>query len=166
MTFTQRSFASEEDKYLMSALAQEHAENHLRVIDLPYRLSSWALDDSQNIRLWFDQKQQLMAWAVLQTPFWTIDYVCHPQAESTLHPEILAWADQHASKLVDTPYGRPAWFVMVFSNQNNRIRDLENAGLKCQSDVGADSWSKVYMRRSSPTRLKFISHLQVLSFVL
>ena len=137
----------------MSVLACQYPEEHLHVVDLPYRFSSWAFDDPQNIRLWFDE-QRLVAWAALQTPFWTIDYACHPQYESTLHREIIAWADQRARQIQHTPYARPAWFVMVFSGQAGRIRELEEAGFQCQSDVEADPWSKVLMRRSSQAAVK------------
>lgn len=154
MTITLRSFATEEDKYLMFALAHQCFENNLHVIDLPYRLSSWALDDPENVGLWFDENQQLVAWATLQSPFWTIDYVCHPEREPHLHPEILSWADQRTYATRSTIYERPAWFVMVFSGQTNRIRDLENAGFKCQANVGDHSWSKVLMRRLSQTPIK------------
>lgn len=154
MAITHRPFSDGQDKSLMIALARENSENNLHVVDLPYRFSSWAFDNPENINLWFDENQQLVAWAVLQSPFWTIDYVCHPKQESHLHREILLWADQRAQATLNTPYARPAWFVMVFSGQNNRIRDLENAGFKCQSDVGEDSWSKVLMRRSSQTPVK------------
>ena len=154
MTIRWRSFSAEQDKYRMSALARQYPENNLHGIDLPYRLSSWAFDDPENISLWFDENQQLVAWAALQTPFWTVDYVCHPDVELYLHREILAWADERARLTVMTPNGRPAWFSMVFSGQSNRIRDLENAGFKCQSDVGDDCWSKVLMRRSAQTPVK------------
>jgi mycothiol synthase len=154
MAITQRPFSIEQDKNLMSALACQFAENTLHVIDLPYRLSSWAFDNPENIHLWFDENQQLVAWAALQTPFWTIDYVCHPKQEPHLHREILSWADQRALAIQNTPYERHAWFVMVFPVQNSRIRDLENMGFKCQSVAGDDSWSKVLMRRSSQTPVK------------
>jgi ribosomal protein S18 acetylase RimI-like enzyme len=154
MTIIQRSFSNEQDKYLMSALARQFPADNLHATDLPYRFSSWALDDPNNVRLWFDDDQQLVAWAVLQTPFWEIDYVCHPNAELNLHQEILAWADQCAQITINTAYGHPAWFINVFSGQANRIHDLEQAGFKCQSDVGADSLSKVLMRRSVQTPAK------------
>ena len=154
MAITQRPFSTEQDKYLMSALARQFSENNLHVIDLPYRLSSWAFDNPDNIRLWFDVNQQLIAWVVFQTPFWAIDYVCHPDTESYLHQEILSWADQRARIILDTANGHPSWFINVFSGQVKRIHDLENAGFKCQSDVGDDSWSKVLMRRSSQTPVK------------
>lgn len=151
---TQRPFSTEQDKYLMSALARQCPENNLHVIDLPYRLSSWTFDNPENIGLWFDQNQQLVAWAVLQTPFWTIDYVCRPEIESKLHVEIIAWAERHAHTTLNTAYGHPSWYVMVFSEQHNRIRDVENAGFQCQADVGDNSWSKVLMQRSSQTPVK------------
>jgi mycothiol synthase len=154
MTVTLRPFSTEQDKYLMSALAHQCSENNLHVIDLPYRLSSWAFDTPENVGLWFGENQQLVAWAALQTPFWTIDYVCHPDAEIDLHQQILSWADQRARVTISTANGRPAWFIMVFAGQSNRIRDLENAEFKCQSNVGDDSWSKVLMRRSSQMPVK------------
>jgi mycothiol synthase len=138
----------------MSALARQSPANNLHVVDLPYRFSSWAFDDPENIRLWINEKQQLVAWAALQTPFWTIDYVCRPDQESHLHQEILSWATHRAQVIQGTSYERPAWFVMAFSGQNDRIQDLENAGFKCQSNSGDDSWLKVLMRRSSQTSVK------------
>jgi len=49
MAITQRSFSTEQDKYQISALARQCSENNLHVIDLPYRLSSWALDNPEFI---------------------------------------------------------------------------------------------------------------------
>jgi ribosomal protein S18 acetylase RimI-like enzyme len=154
MPIFQRSYLAEADKTMMLALANQFPTGNLHVTDLPYRFSSWAFDDPDNVSLWFDEKQQLIAWAALQTPFWEIDYVCHPAVEKSLHPEILAWADCHANAKINTLYGHPAWYVNVFSGQVGRIHDLEKAGFKCQSDVGEDSFSKVLMRRSIPTPVK------------
>src|SRR5512133_4065163 len=96
---TQRPYSGEADKAKMLALSCQFPSENLRVTDLPYRLSSWALDDSGNVALWFDERQQLMAWAVLQTPFWTIDYAFHPSA-SEVHTEILVWADRRAKAVL------------------------------------------------------------------
>jgi ribosomal protein S18 acetylase RimI-like enzyme len=148
MKLFQRPFSHESDKYLMATLANQFPAENLHVTDLPYRLSSWAFDDPDNIELWFNEKQELVAWSVLQTPFWEIDYVCHPAMELSMHPEILAWADHRASATIDTPNGHPQWYVNVFSGQDERIHDLEKAGFKCQADVGEDSLSKVLLRRS------------------
>src|SRR5512142_3151090 len=154
MKLIQHPFLGEVDKSRMLALAKELAVVNLHVIDLPYRLSSWALDDPKNIGLWFDEYGQMAGWAVLQSPFWTIDYVFHPTFEAQLHPEILAWADARARAIAKTPFGRPAWFAMVFEEQSDRIRVLEKAGFQCQAEVGENSWSKVLMRRSTQTPIK------------
>jgi mycothiol synthase len=82
----------------------------------------------------------------MQVPFWAIDYACHPDCLDELHGRLLYWADRRARFALDTPSGRPAWFVNVFSDQVDRIRDLEAAGFASQADVGDDSWSKVLMR--------------------
>ncbi|HSJ58287.1 MAG TPA: N-acetyltransferase, partial [Anaerolineae bacterium] len=119
------------------------------VADLPWRLTSWALDDPGNVALWEDAQGQLLGWAVMQLPFWTIDYALHPGAGPDLHPALLAWADARARALLRTEHARPAWFVHLFAHHAERRRDLEQAGFAGQADVGDDSWSKVLMRRSA-----------------
>jgi len=130
-------------------LAHVSPTDHLHVADLPYRLSSWALDCPDNIGLWVNTEGQLLAWAVMQTPFWAIDYVYHPHADKRLHRQILAWADSRAHTVRKSPIGHPMWFVNVLACQTERIRDLEEAGFVSQVNVGEDSWSKVLMQRSA-----------------
>jgi ribosomal protein S18 acetylase RimI-like enzyme len=151
MKTTQRPFSGKADIQAMCALARLSPIDNLHVVDLPYRLGSWALDDPANIGLWTDADGQLLAWAVMQTPFWTIDYACHPQSDRHIYPEILAWADRRARQVPDTPYGHPCWFAMVFANQTNRIRHLEASGFASQANRGQDSWSKVLMSRTART---------------
>jgi ribosomal protein S18 acetylase RimI-like enzyme len=143
---TQRCYKDENDKLAMAELARQFSQDNLRIIDLPYRLSSWALDEPLNACLWEDKYGQLVAWAVLQTPFWTLDCALHPE-HARLFPELLAWADCRARELLGTPYGLCSWYVNVFSDQNERIEQLEQAGYTCQADMGEDSWSKVWMKR-------------------
>jgi len=154
MIITSRSYQDEADQPLMIALARQYPAEHLRVLDLPYRLSSWALDEPQNARLWFDAGGELVGWAVLQTPWWTIDIACCPDAVPALYGELLAWADARACQVVDTPSGHPTWFVMAFADQPDIIREMETAGFACQADVGEDSWSKVFMRRAGELPVK------------
>jgi hypothetical protein len=134
-----RSFSGDGDKSQMIDLAIRFPSDNLHVTDLPYRLSSWALDELENSCLWFNAEIQLVAWAVLQSPFWEVDIVCHPGFENQLYPEILEWADQRAVGVMDTMYGHPIWFINVFTRQVGRIRRLEEAGYQCQSGVGVDS---------------------------
>lgn len=153
----QRIYQGESDQRRMAALARGFPAAHLHVADLPYRLSSWALDDSDRASLWFNAEQDLVAWAVLQSPFWTIDITCHPEAVKDLYPQILAWADERARAILETAGGRPAWFINVFANQTGRIRDLEAAGFVSPANAGQDAWSKVLMQRPAEMPVKHFS---------
>lgn len=90
----------------------------------------------------------MLAWAVLQTPFWTIDFAFHPEASQDLRRWLWDWVDRRALDVLDSPYGHPAWFVNVFADQVETIRDLEQAGFADQASVGDDAWSEVLLRRS------------------
>jgi hydroxypyruvate isomerase len=144
---TQRSYLGPTDQAAMFELAHAYPSSHLRVADLPYRLSSWALDDAENVGLWTDTQGHLSGWAVLQTPWWTIDFTCRPEDEAVLLPEMLAWADRRARAVLDSRFGCPTWFALAFSDQVEHIRFLEQAGFASQADVGENSWTKVLMRR-------------------
>jgi mycothiol synthase len=142
-----RPYQGSVDLLAMTELANAFPANNLHTADLPYRFSSWAFDRRESACLWEDETGRLLAWAVLQTPFWTIDYVLHPDADADLHTALLAWADEQAQTLVGTPYGRPAWFIPIFSDQAERIQAVEAAGFVSQANVGEDSWSKVLLSR-------------------
>lgn len=156
MNIIQKAFSGEADLRAMAALVNAFPADNMHVADLPYRFSSWAIDVPENIGLWSDDEGNLIGWAVMQTPFWTIDYAFHPQADANLHPQILAWADQRARTIVDTPSGRPIWFINVFTTQPDRMRDLEKAGFASQADVGENSWTKVLMQRTASTPMEKI----------
>lgn len=148
MEIVARAFGGGSDLQAMAELVRKFPAGNVHVVDLPYRFSSWSFDHPENIRLWTDNHGQLLAWTVLQVPFWTMDYAFHPEFHLNLHPQILQWADEQAHTIVDTPSGHPAWYVPVLSNQTDRIRDLEQAGFESQADVGENSWSQVVMEHS------------------
>ena len=79
MPIKQQPFSGEADMRAMTTLCQAFPAENMHVVDLPYHLSSWAFDDADNVALWVDETGRLLAWAVMQTPFWTIDYVYHPR---------------------------------------------------------------------------------------
>ncbi len=105
-----RPYTGEPDLQAMAALANAFPAHNLHVADLPYRFSSWALDYPDNVGLWVDEGGALVGWAVLQTPFWTIDAAVHPEAAPALYPQILAWADARAREIARHA-GRPAHVV-------------------------------------------------------
>ena len=148
MQIIERNFTNNTDLDAMAELVRKFPAEHIHFVDLPYRLSSWSFDYPENIRLWTDENNKLLAWAVLQVPFWAIDYAIHPEFEYTLHVQILNWADEQARKIVNTPSGHSAWFVTALASEKDRIRDLEQAGFASQANVGEDSWTQVLMEHS------------------
>lgn len=145
----QVAYSGSRDPARMLALARDSSANNMHVADWPYRFASWAFDQPDNAALWVDDAGELIAWATLQTPFWAIDYVMRPDAESSaLHRAILTWADARARAIVNTRFGHPAWFVNVIAHQAERACDLEAMGFANQADVADDAWSKVLMSLS------------------
>jgi len=131
----------------------------LHVTDLPYRFSSASLDDFGNIRLWRGENDRLLAWAMLEIPHDSLDWVSLPELESDLLPQILAWADQRSRAHPEiiplgTPDDGPCWFTNVFPDQIARIRMLEAARFACQGRVGEYSLSSVLMQRPANLPVK------------
>ena len=139
MTLQQLPYTGPADQAAMAALVRAFPADNLHVTDLPYRFSSWAFDDPRNAARWVDAAGQLAAWAVLQTPFWALDYAYRPDADPAVHHQILAWASDRARAALDTPSGRPSWFANVFTGQAQRRRDLEQAGFACVADIGEEA---------------------------
>ena len=52
MQLARRPFRDDMDKARMAALVALQAADHLHTVDLPYRLSSWAFDEPENVALW------------------------------------------------------------------------------------------------------------------
>jgi ribosomal protein S18 acetylase RimI-like enzyme len=159
MNIQTRAFSSVSDFRAMEALAHATRPNTAHVIDLPYRFSSASLNDLENIYLWHDDNNRLLAWAMLEFPHDSLDFVCLPEMESDLLPQILFWVDQRSRAHPEiiplgTPEDGPCWFAYVFPDQTNRIRILEAAGFICQGDAGEYSLSSVLLQRPASLPLK------------
>ena len=148
MIIRMRPYAGAANQAAMAALVRAHPGDNVHVLDLPYRLSSWAFDDPATVGLWEDGAGRLLAWAVLQTPFWSLDYAYDPAVgDYGIHPQILTWARDRAAALAATPAGRPAWFVSVRAGQSARLGDLERAGFTRQDTLPVDPWAQVLLAR-------------------
>jgi ribosomal protein S18 acetylase RimI-like enzyme len=86
---TKRPFFSATDLIRITDLT--HEVPGPRLLDLPYRLASWSLDDPENVGLWEDASGQLVGFGVLQLPWLALDYVVRPDVRDSLEPEILEW---------------------------------------------------------------------------
>ena len=143
----------------METLACQTRPSNLHVTDLPYRFSSASPQNCNNIRLWCDENGRLLAWAMLEIPHDSLDWVCLPELESDLLPQVLAWADQRSRahpKIIPlgTPEDGPCWFTNVYPDQAARIGMLEAAWFACQGDVGEYSLSSVLMQRPAGLPVK------------
>lgn len=69
MKISFRLYSGSADQPAMLALAQACFTENLHVVDMLYRLSSWALDDPENVGLWVDAHRKLIAWGAMQAPF-------------------------------------------------------------------------------------------------
>lgn len=143
-----RPFRGPRDWAPMAAVVHARPADHLHVVDLPYRLCSWALDDPENCALWEGAGGQVLAWAALQSPFWSIDYALHPAAPPEALGAVLAWAERRALAARGTASARPAWYISAFADHPHR-EALEAAGFRSQADVGDNSWTKVLFRRDA-----------------
>lgn len=159
MKINHRALSDETDLRAMEALARQCRAAHLHVTDLAYRFSTSALEDPENACQWMDEEGQLLGWIVMQVPFNALDFVCLPEMEAELLPEMLAWA--HGRSLArpemippGTPEGKPCWFVNVFADKAEQIRVLEAAGFTSQANVGEYSWTKVWLERPADLPVK------------
>ncbi len=68
MKLIQSPYQGGRDQRRMIALVTADPQANFHLIDLPYRFSSWAFDNPDNVGLWEDEQGALVGWAVLQTP--------------------------------------------------------------------------------------------------
>ena len=149
--FKQRPYRGDADKILMLETAHHAGPTATHVVDLPYRLSSWSLDDPENVGLWEDETGKLAAWATFQFPMWFVDVAFDVRYDSPeLQSQVLAWVDEKAAGWAVTSKARPCWFINVYSSQSGFIARLEQAGFRSQENVPGNPWSKVALELARP----------------
>ena len=90
--YTTRPYQDWHDLEMIADMVYGVGFDFLHVIDLPYRLASWTLDKPQNFRFWHDVDGNLVAAAIVQEAFLTLEYIIHPAAvQAVLELEILQW---------------------------------------------------------------------------
>lgn len=152
MTISLRAYAGVADQQRMAELARTFPDGNLHVVDLPYRLSSWAFDFPEDIGLWEDESGQFVAWAVLQTPFWALDYAVRPGSdEQQILSDVLAWARLRIQQIRDQPDGHPMWFVHVRADQAAHMHVLEQNGFYSVEHHPELPWHGLYLERSGET---------------
>jgi hypothetical protein len=75
------------------------------VVDQPYRLTSYSLEDPRNFAAWTDEAGQLRAFGLMQEPFAEFDFAVHPDLEGTgLTAEVLRWGMSRAQALANAAH--------------------------------------------------------------
>lgn len=111
------------------------------LVDLPYRLSSWALDDPANYHIW-ETGSQIQAVGLIQLPWLALDYVLRPGAES-LVPAILDWAVVRAKTIARATQQELPIVVRIPPQRAAHILHLETRGFQLDDD-----WTIVHLSRT------------------
>ena len=138
MAISVRSYRGQADLEPMANLVYAFPDEHLNVVDLPYRLSSWALNVSENVCLWEDEAGNLVAWAMVRTPWLSLDYALRPDAND-LEDDIVSWAVERCQSIADEQGEKFPLFVRVRPERSSLIAILENHGFQ------RNDWSLVHL---------------------
>lgn len=125
----------------IAAFIDAHPHGFPNVIDLPYRLSSWSLDDPANLRVW-EHNGELQAVGMLQLPWLALDYAYTPAAES-LVPDIFAWFAERAAALAHERNDELP--VAIYLTPERAAHIQFAAALGFQRD---DDWGLMHLERS------------------
>src|SRR5829696_7446815 len=117
MKYHYRPWQRAEDTHAIYAMAAHLPDEAIAAAALPYQLSSWALDDPNNLALWTSPDSALMAFALFQVPFGGLYYAIHPDAEGVvLEATIFAWSKERAAALAKT-CGKPISYSVWAAEQ-------------------------------------------------
>lgn len=125
--FIQRPYSGPTDWDRMAELVYAHPNRHLHVVDLPYRLASWSLDDARNACLWEDENGVVRGWAALQIPWATVDIGHHPEAVG-LEIEMLRWGVARAQRWASERQREFTLYQGGVENQTDAHRWLTDHG--------------------------------------
>lgn len=116
-------------------------EGFPNLVDLPYRLSSWALDDPANYHIW-EADGQVQAVGLIQLPWLALDYALRPGSES-LVAAILDWAAARAGIIARTTQQELPLVVRIPPNRAAHIPHLAARGFQLDDD-----WTIVHLNRA------------------
>ncbi|MBE2267042.1 MAG: GNAT family N-acetyltransferase [Anaerolinea sp.] len=124
----------------IAAFIYAHPHGFPNMVDLPYRLSSWSLDDPDNLRIW-EEDGEIQAIGMLQMPWLALDYVCLPSAEHLL-PEIFAWTAQRGEALARASAEELPLVIRIPPARAGHIPVVEAHGFQLDDD-----WTIVHLSR-------------------
>jgi len=113
-------------RLLQTLLSTDSDHPHIHLVDMPYRLSSTWQENGCELGIW-EKRDELLAWAVFQPPWWNLDFVIHPsQAGLSLEKEIFEWGKEqmmaYAKRSGEDFYGS----VEIFEDAPGVEQTIEN----------------------------------------
>ena len=79
---------------LQTILDADPERPHVHCVDMPHRLTTTWQDQGCEMGIW-EQDGELLAWALLQSSWWNLDYPLYPsQWDSLLERDVLAWGQE------------------------------------------------------------------------
>lgn len=136
----QRPYTGPADWDRLAELVYAYPNRHWHVIDLPYRLASWSLDDPRNACQWEDADGNLLGWAILQIPWATVDLGQHPAA--SLEIEMLYWGVTRAQQWAREQKREFTLYQSVLEHQ------VETQNWLTNNDFTPTNWQTLHLARS------------------
>ncbi len=128
----------------LAAFFAAHPQGFANLVDLPYRLASWSLEDPANVRVW-ERDGELQAVAMLQMPWFTLDYTFALGADHLL-PEILTWGIERMTAIAHERADELPLVVYLSPERAAHIPVVEAHGFQHDAD-----WDIVHLARPLDT---------------
>lgn len=136
MAITMRPWRDETDVLLMVDLLREMPPASRHLIDIPWRLSSPALQNGRDACVWEDESGKLAGFAAWQKYWSVLDFFVRPgEQQQTVETEMLAWAETRFREL-DQERGKPLPYWIEYRDDDvERQRVAEAQGYTLKEDA-------------------------------
>ena len=135
MTITRQPFRGVADMPRIFDLVRAMPLSCRHVIDLPWRLSSPAIQEGRDAAYWEDAKEQVVGFAAWQYYWATLDFFILPGPEGrAVETAIFAWADSRFRER-DEERGHPLPYSAEYRDDDlERLRLIESHGFTLNDD--------------------------------
>lgn len=135
MTITMRPWRDKTDLPLIVDLLRSVAPASRHLVDIPWRLSSPALQDERNAWVWINADGMMVGFAAWQIYWAVLDYFVRPgMHQHTVEDGIFSWALDRFREL-DAERGRPLPYWVEFRDDDiERQRVVEAYGFLLDND--------------------------------
>lgn len=105
-----------------------HPADQPHVLDQPYRLTSYSVEDPRNYAGWVDGQGRLRAFGLMQEPFAELDWAVHPDLAGTALPDaVLRWGLARAQALANAAHQPFTFYVWDTPHAHASLRRLAPA---------------------------------------